>query len=551
MIDIGSNSTRHLLPPVHSVSTIHASSPSHKFFLTLYTQAFSASWCVQCKGQEVYQVLRSITNYIYSDVFGRHVSLKEIAHFRSEPSPMPSISSSTLPLIPEYLIATTKPSVKPKSATLSIYHILIVRELVRTFERYQEDVDSTKRTILGTEEAVADPRALVVKMLVEACEKLDMLRSVYIFNFISLTKTLKNFDACFNSNAYSALFKGLGLIIENPTTQSATDISQGQTARSTCIDCAAGSFTNATNSTICIPCSRGMYQDQEGEQDCKDCAVGRFSIDAGQTVCQICGFGKFSNTTASFSCLECPPGSYQPQAEQASSIPCPVGSYQDSPSQSGCKVCAPGHCSNKTGAVVCDPCLAGSNQSSFLSTECLPCKVGEFTSTTAQAGCSACDVGTYQNYTGSSKCEDCFAGTFQPSFNSTGCLLCDPGQPFTCKISRLRCPAGRSAATNGSVLCTACRSGTYQGRLGRSDCDICTSGRYTPDPPIGVDLYGAEGSEECVYCAAGTYQLLIIAEAVLLALKVLINYHVVNPCVINVTMVVSVQSRLLLLVHHV
>lgn len=293
-----------------------------------------------------------------------------------------------------------------------------------------------------------------------------------------------------------------------------------------CSDCAAGSFSTASNVSNCtswLNCSPGNYVSHAGDsktdRSCAACAQGSFSTNsntssctafsdcpAGQRVsaagtpmsdrtCTGCAAGSFSSVANATSCStwsSCPAGRYVSAAGTATSdrvcLDCGAGSYSTQNNVSECADwtnCHAGKHVSMSGSKVSDR-------------SCEACDDGTFSIADNSLSCTSwrsCEEGSYVSMQGSSSSDrmcttwrDCGAGTFVTAAGSStmdrSCGACDEGKFSSATnasacASWSSCAAGSYVSTNPTAAndrgCSPCASGTYSTS---SNVGSCTG--YTP-----------------------------------------------------------------------
>ena len=96
---------------------------------------------------------------------------------------------------------------------------------------------------------------------------------------------------------------------------------------SSCVPCAAGTYTSGTGSTACTSCAAGTYTSGTGSTACTSCAAGTYTSGTGSTACTSCAAGTYTSGTGSTACTSCN---------------CP-GHASCSSTSSTCSLCAPGY----------------------------------------------------------------------------------------------------------------------------------------------------------------------------------------------------------------
>ena len=165
---------------------------------------------------------------------------------------------------------------------------------------------------------------------------------------------------------------------------------------------------------------------------------------------------------------------------------CQPGSYRIA-GMSDCTRCAAGTADlDASSATACETCSAGSYSGAGDSV-CTACAAGTYappgSAAPAGAACVQCASGTYDSdSSASTMCEDCPAG----SFGTQG--ACDG-----------ECPTGSYSPPGSSDAqqCVTCAAGTYDDDLAPGTvCVDCAAGRYT---------VGTQGTECTGACDAGTF----------------------------------------------
>ena len=283
----------------------------------------------------------------------------------------------------------------------------------------------------------------------------------------------------------------------------------------TCLDCAAGFFSNAYQSNMCLRCIPGRYQNNLGQTVCKicpkntmsemsnaikclDCVLGK-SSDEESNKCRSCVVGKYNNIVGQ-DCKECDAGYYRNTKHDDSTIcvACAKGRYQDKKGQAICNTCIPGKFGNVTGLIYnCDDCLADT-----------------FTSDIAQIICKKCPKGKGNagNKNGNAaSCGNCPAGK-RLDESTQACLECLEGtyQPFVGKIECYDCPSGFAQPLNASTVCFPCIPGLFQPQTKQTSCKMCEKNYYTNQTKqiecsvCGVGKSSAIGSAQCQACLPGS-----------------------------------------------
>ncbi|XP_035682322.1 uncharacterized protein LOC118419823 [Branchiostoma floridae] len=192
-----------------------------------------------------------------------------------------------------------------------------------------------------------------------------------------------------------------------------------------CDQCAAGEFSDATGSTTCEQCPAGQFNTQSGSSSCQPCPAGKYSSSTGSTECQACPAGRYS-TSGSTACTRCPAGQYSASSGSSSCQSCPTGEYSSSSGSTSCQSCPAGQYNTRQGSTSCQSCPAGQYSSSSGSTGCQICQAGS-TSNVGEAGCT--DINECQ----SNPCQN--GGTCQNMVDRYSCTCSDYFEGDNCETA--------------------------------------------------------------------------------------------------------------------
>ena len=304
---------------------------------------------------------------------------------------------------------------------------------------------------------------------------------------------------------------------------------EGNSAESGCIPCAAGTFSivfGANDSDVCQDCGPGKYAESAGnddESDCIMCGAGKFSNATGadnSTSCQDCDPGKFSaaqGNDAETACVPCASGKYSvhPGAtEEGACVLCETGKYASTEGNWVCQPCQTGTYSNTTGAINCTSCFdrwttAGPGFTfCFPTFDCLPgtyrsmadgscpqCVPGSFSAVNNSASCTACEAGKHSDVPGSVSCTSrCGSGFYSTSigeatFFSDTCHPCPrnfDAKSGSISVTNCACAAGYFGSARGP--CSPCPSGTYKANAGAAAaCTRCPIvGQWSPTRSVSL-----------------------------------------------------------------
>lgn len=285
-------------------------------------------------------------------------------------------------------------------------------------------------------------------------------------------------------------------------------------------------FLHTPNLAFCIPCSAGKYADSATRAtSCIECAAGTFS-NAAQTFCNGCHVGKYYDNTQT---VDYETGTF----ENGFGIceDCAVDFYQDITGQSTCKPCPlNSNTDGETGSSTCI-CIIGSE---LLYDMCQPCRSGKYALTQEPFGCQVCAAGKYREYSTGldlSECTDCPADSSTYAYDANNLpagwqyYMEDPAQLYEA-VSLCKCNSGYSRIDIYSHYfetdpCTACEAGKYydrdqfswlerQGNLQLWTCIDCESGKYGTETAMSAcntcaahsSTDGNTGQTSCA-CEAG------------------------------------------------
>ena len=110
-----------------------------------------------------------------------------------------------------------------------------------------------------------------------------------------------------------------------------------------CVQCAAGTFAPAINSTFCRSCLTGTYASGSANMKCASCSSGTFLTFSGASTCLLCTPGTYTTAQGlSTSCTLCGPGTLQASSGSSACQMCIPGSYSTAyglANASGCVFC--------------------------------------------------------------------------------------------------------------------------------------------------------------------------------------------------------------------
>ena len=149
------------------------------------------------------------------------------------------------------------------------------------------------------------------------------------------------------------------------------------------------SFCISPTTTVCDIGKEPNFEDD----GCVPCAAGKFSNSSDTMLCLRCAVGSYSSAgdlTAEGECLQCPPGKANAEVEARSSV--------------FCLDCAAGESTGgQAGQAACVDCLAGKYTGEVASTECVLCVPGTMSAVDKSEACTDCPAGEYSGG-GSSAC---------------------------------------------------------------------------------------------------------------------------------------------------
>lgn len=251
-----------------------------------------------------------------------------------------------------------------------------------------------------------------------------------------------------------------------------------------CRECPAGTFEDAIQleygfdaKTGCIMCAPGTFTDVAGLRSCKICRPGTLSA-MGATSCMPCPAGKFASRIAAVGCQDCPAGTISLGLRPAACKPpvngCTFDTFEKNNRE--CEKCVPGEKYNPR-SNWCEPC--GNKQVSFggVSTECHTCPDGEVPARgiSLRDGLKCvCKLGTERTNSGCSPCTEGFFSTFifSGESNKNGKETLSRSFGDAIEPSCRRCPRGTSSKA-GSTKCERCTAGFY---LAEDLCLRCPAG---------------------------------------------------------------------------
>ena len=308
-------------------------------------------------------------------------------------------------------------------------------------------------------------------------------------------------------------------------TCAAGSVTNAATGATTCTACAAGTYS-AVSTSACATCAAGSVTDtltNTSATTCTACAAGTYSADS-KVACAVCAAGSETDTltnTSATTCTACVAGKFSANSQTACAV-CVNGKYQDTAGQTAC--------------IDVDNGKEGQNSGgSYVATGAVKqgaCDAGDY-NTNGDGACAACDGGSITNTltgTGASSCTACAAGKFSPN-SQTACDNCVAGKAtFNSTLG-----ATSGSGLSGQTSCTACPDGTYQDGTGKGVCKDVQNGYFGSktatrgsDTSLNTETIptrathastgatkeyqcfkgtsNADGTGDCVACAAGTYQ---------------------------------------------
>ena len=321
-----------------------------------------------------------------------------------------------------------------------------------------------------------------------------------------------------------------------------------------CSLCESGTFKEAPGTEPCLSCPVGLTSNPgaTASSSCNNqCDVGSSGPDGGP--CVLCTGGKFKAVLGDASCLPCSvaAGQFCPAGSPTDEgTPCPVGFYceggdadqqpctalegfycpQGSTSAAGlacptgffcaggtndkaCNAAAGSYCPPDSSSAEGSLCPAGyfcqgggqmmkcpngtsSMHGSDSSTDC-HCSPGY---TGPNGGpCLQCVTGKFKTVTDSSDCVDCGVGKFSGIQGATTCTSCpsNSNSPATSDAAN-KCTCNTGYSGPNGADCEACGKGKYKEASGPGTCVDCVGGKFS-------NAFGAESSDTCDDCGAGTY----------------------------------------------
>jgi hypothetical protein len=268
-------------------------------------------------------------------------------------------------------------------------------------------------------------------------------------------------------------------------------------------DCPAGHYCPAGTTTATqYPCPAGFYSSVTGlagALECTDAKEGWYAIE-GSTTATKCPAGRYTSVNnteyyeavsgAAIVCNECTAGSYCPEGCTAP-IACGVG-YYSNVSVEVCSICPLGnYCGSNTSTLAQITGSGGSwDNTADLAGICFPGTLCDELgySRRPELTNDACPTGYYCP-AGTTAAIPCAAGTYNPNTggqNASACLTTDAGY-YSVAASTAKnglCYPGYYCPEKSSgPMAAACLAGTYRAEYGgtaSSDCATCTAGSYCP-----------------------------------------------------------------------
>lgn len=317
-----------------------------------------------------------------------------------------------------------------------------------------------------------------------------------------------------------------------------------------CVACVEGKYKNETSNAVCLDCEAGTFSDAAQTVQCDACPIDTYQSLTGQTVCQNCIANSASgNGSAVETDCKCVQGYTRVDGSCAL---CLVGYYKDTISNGACSACPSGYTSATTGSVAlsdCQPCTGNTySHTTETGTVCVGCPVNSnvgwapyplngidsckcdpgFTGL-ASTGCVACELGKYKSTSGSSLCVNCPDGSIGNAawthlrFNTSACATC-PANTYTQDLlTCASCPqhsvsdAGSNEIQDcvcdvgyfqDSGSCQPCAAGYVKLLTGNQACDICGADTYAnnnacQDCPDNTQSTSGSSSVTACFCNAG------------------------------------------------
>jgi hypothetical protein len=282
-------------------------------------------------------------------------------------------------------------------------------------------------------------------------------------------------------------------------------VATGQTAESWCMACAPGKFTASTGNSVCSFCEAGKYAEQPVAVYCINCGPGKYGIQVGassESTCINCTAGSYSNA-------------YTQQYNASQCWACEAGKFSNSSGSSLCRDCQPGqygvganfsNATGATGSIACHPKLDDSHACHDAFTQqcytrnCIPKNMkggscgAKTTDPKLALGGNCCDPVMEVLGSRPGGCGDtclCAPGYTGPSVQ----LPQDPGSPeFQASIA-LQKLSPASGLWNS--VCELAKEGTYKDKAGDMAATPCPAGTYNP-------VKGSTKLSECLKCPANT-----------------------------------------------
>ena len=264
-----------------------------------------------------------------------------------------------------------------------------------------------------------------------------------------------------------------------------------QLRSTSCVQCTAGSFRNASVSQ-CTNCTPGSFSAVAGSSNCTACPPGTYASATRSTACAVAPIGSFTVGAASIF-TPCPPGTFAPSPGSSTCTGCPPGNYLPDIQSTACAVCTAGDFSLGNVAV-CSFCAAGTFSSSDAATGCTNCPGGSYSPAQRATACLGCTAGTFSNGT-ASVCLACSPGGYASAESATECLGCQGGQYSAHQATEcLACTAGTYSAATASA-CLLCDPGYHAPAGSATACQPCQAGAHSP----------AQQATECLLCPPGQH----------------------------------------------
>ena len=262
-----------------------------------------------------------------------------------------------------------------------------------------------------------------------------------------------------------------------------------------CADCAAGTYSETSNSSSCSLCPEDTFNPTLGADNLSACLSchPNSGADAGATSQEECACNAGFTPTGSSDCQECAFGTYKTNRSDYICSLCPADYYNDAAGSTTFAACTkcPDNTISAPGAgsilqCICEPGFRHLNQS-------------------ALHKCVSCDAGSYSESSNSSFCQKCAAGKFgitEASQTANDCLQCVDGSYsllagqttcVECPVSSYQNLSDSTRHTHNCTSCPAYSSHTKTASTSITDC-ICEAGFMYKTNPY-----------ECIPCLASHY----------------------------------------------